>query len=224
MDAACRLLIRIGGGPLARAWIVGPGDSCASCAMAPDCPERRRCLHLVASAGSTLRIDGPFRRFPFGARRVGQVASTREPYVTHEALETLADAAWLSAHRVSGFGAWPLVDRGRMLGVIAAFTRRGWDDEARRDAEATATMLAAAIGAPDPPRTVARGRDAERDSATTPARTLADIQRDAIESVLARTGGRVSGPLGAARILGLKPTTLISRMQKLAVRRPPRRP
>jgi transcriptional regulator with GAF, ATPase, and Fis domain len=32
----------------------------------------------------------------------------------------------------------------------------------------------------------------------------------------------VSGPRGAARILGLKPTTLESRMKKLGVRKPSR--
>ena len=54
-------------------------------------------------------------------------------------------------------------------------------------------------------------------------RTLAAIEREAIERVLAHTGGRVSGPRGAAKILGLKPTTLESRMKKLGARKPPRR-
>jgi transcriptional regulator with GAF, ATPase, and Fis domain len=52
------------------------------------------------------------------------------------------------------------------------------------------------------------------------ARTLAEIQREAIERVLIETGGRISGPHGAATVLGLKPSTLVSRMQKLGVRRP----
>jgi len=51
-------------------------------------------------------------------------------------------------------------------------------------------------------------------------RTLAEIQRQAIERVLVETGGRISGPRGAATVLGLKPSTLVSRMQKLGVRRP----
>ncbi|HKQ57337.1 MAG TPA: helix-turn-helix domain-containing protein, partial [Candidatus Eisenbacteria bacterium] len=58
--------------------------------------------------------------------------------------------------------------------------------------------------------------------ATAPAgerRTLAEIEREAIERVLVQTGGRISGPRGAATVLGLKPSTLASRMQKLGVRR-----
>jgi transcriptional regulator with GAF, ATPase, and Fis domain len=63
---------------------------------------------------------------------------------------------------------------------------------------------------------------AEPSHVSTPLRSLAAIQREAIEQVLAHTGGRVSGPRGAAAILGLKPTTLHSRMKKLAVKRGPR--
>jgi len=51
-------------------------------------------------------------------------------------------------------------------------------------------------------------------------RTLADVERAHIVSVLRRTGWRVSGPGGAARILGLKPTTLEARMKKLEIVRP----
>ena len=39
----------------------------ATCAMAEECNDRTRCLHLVVGDGLSRRIDGPFRRFPFGA-------------------------------------------------------------------------------------------------------------------------------------------------------------
>jgi PAS domain S-box-containing protein len=49
--------------------------------------------------------------------------------------------------------------------------------------------------------------------------TLAESQRCQILTVLERTGWRVSGKNGAAAILGLKPTTLESRMAKLGIKR-----
>ncbi|MCA8926143.1 MAG: sigma 54-interacting transcriptional regulator [Planctomycetes bacterium] len=52
-----------------------------------------------------------------------------------------------------------------------------------------------------------------------PALTLAEVQRRHIRRVLERTGGKIAGEGGAARLLGLKPTTLRSRMQKLGVAR-----
>jgi transcriptional regulator with GAF, ATPase, and Fis domain len=54
----------------------------------------------------------------------------------------------------------------------------------------------------------------------TPVLTLDEAQRRHIESVLARTSGRLYGRGGAAEILGVKPSTLQSRMKKLGVRRP----
>jgi formate hydrogenlyase transcriptional activator len=49
--------------------------------------------------------------------------------------------------------------------------------------------------------------------------TLDESQRCQILTVLERTGWRVSGKNGAAAILGLKPTTLESRMAKLGIKR-----
>jgi formate hydrogenlyase transcriptional activator len=49
--------------------------------------------------------------------------------------------------------------------------------------------------------------------------TLHDLQRAHIIKVLERTGWQVSGKSGAAKILGLKPTTLHARMAKLHIRR-----
>jgi formate hydrogenlyase transcriptional activator len=53
-----------------------------------------------------------------------------------------------------------------------------------------------------------------------PGRTLEDIERDHIVSVLESVGWRVSGDRGAGRILGLKRTTLEARMKKLGISRP----
>ncbi|WP_221064189.1 sigma 54-interacting transcriptional regulator [Methylomagnum ishizawai] len=50
--------------------------------------------------------------------------------------------------------------------------------------------------------------------------TLAEVERGHILRVLEATGWRVRGAAGAAEILGLKPSTLESRMLKLGIRRP----
>jgi transcriptional regulator with GAF, ATPase, and Fis domain len=49
---------------------------------------------------------------------------------------------------------------------------------------------------------------------------LVDVEREHIRSVLERTGWRIRGAGGAADRLGLKPTTLETRMVKLGLRRP----
>jgi formate hydrogenlyase transcriptional activator len=52
------------------------------------------------------------------------------------------------------------------------------------------------------------------------ARTLEQIERDHILSVLESVGWRVGGDRGAARVLGLKRTTLEARMTRLGIARP----
>jgi formate hydrogenlyase transcriptional activator len=52
-----------------------------------------------------------------------------------------------------------------------------------------------------------------------PVPTLEDLQRRHIAAVLARTQGVIEGPRGAARILGLHPNTLRSRMERLGIPR-----
>lgn len=49
--------------------------------------------------------------------------------------------------------------------------------------------------------------------------TLEELERDYITQVLEAKNWRVSGPKGAARLLGLNPSTLRSRMKKLGISR-----
>jgi transcriptional regulator with GAF, ATPase, and Fis domain len=51
------------------------------------------------------------------------------------------------------------------------------------------------------------------------ARTLTEVERDYITDLLEDCGWRVEGEYGAARILGLNPSTLRSKMSKLGIKR-----
>ena len=53
-----------------------------------------------------------------------------------------------------------------------------------------------------------------------PSRLLRDVEQAHIAQVLKSTSGRIRGKGGAAEILGLKPTTLYSLMQRLGISRP----
>jgi formate hydrogenlyase transcriptional activator len=53
------------------------------------------------------------------------------------------------------------------------------------------------------------------------ARSLEDVERQHIVTVLEETGWRISGERGAARILGMKRTTLEARMKRLGIIRSP---
>src|SRR5262249_31215516 len=61
----------------------------------------------------------------------------------------------------------------------------------------------------------------ERRTMATPASlTLEDMERHHIVRILDQTGWRVRGTEGAAKVLGLPPSTLETRMAKLGIRRP----
>ena len=80
-------------------------------------------------------------------------------------------------------------------------------------AKAGAAGTAAAAG-----MTGAGGTTGAADKAAA-AVTLGDVEKNHILEVLKKTGWKVSGEKGAAKILGLNPTTLEARMKKLGIRR-----
>ncbi len=119
---------------LARIWLIKPGEGCATCPRRSECPDQTSCLHLVASAGTSIvepdrdltRVDGAFRRFPIGIRKIGRIASTGDALeVTNIAgnPEWLVHPEWSQLEGIRGFGGQPLVHRGEVLGVLGVFSR-----------------------------------------------------------------------------------------------------
>lgn len=121
---------------LARIWLIKPplvGD-CGTCRHLLECPSQHNCLHLVASAGQSLdrsiapwsNLDGSFRRFPIGVRKVGQIAMTGKSL---EVADVAADSSWAAApdwirtEKIVSFVGHPLMHRGEVLGVMGLFSR-----------------------------------------------------------------------------------------------------
>jgi GAF domain-containing protein len=139
---------------LARGWLTEPGDICEVCRMRTECPDRTRCLHLVASAGRSLegdpwgRLDGDFARFPLGVRKVGRVGATGTGILLHDMSERstwIARPAWAAREQVRSFAAQPLSFRGETVGVLAVFSRSRIDAEAFAWLRAFADHAAVAI-------------------------------------------------------------------------------
>lgn len=132
-------LVQRAGLALARIWLIGPGDICATCSMVGECPFRLRCLHLVASAGLSQvdgqewnGIEGEFRRIPLGVRKVGQVGSTGESFLIEDAVlnpDLTAHPDWIRREGIHGFAGHPLIFREETLGVLGAFGRKPFLEE-----------------------------------------------------------------------------------------------
>jgi transcriptional regulator with GAF, ATPase, and Fis domain len=123
---------------LARVWLLAPGDICAACPMLSECPDHTRCLHLAASEGKPRkesddwsRLDGAFRRFPLGVRKVGRVALLGVPIFIRDVTRDMGEFArpeWIKDEGIRSFGCQPLVFRGEILGALAIFSRSPCDD------------------------------------------------------------------------------------------------
>ena len=126
---------------LARIWLIDKGDICENCVLRAECPSQNRCLHLTASEGKSLageklwgEIDGKFKRFPIGVRKIGFVGETGKP-VHLDNLQTTKNAwivreDWIGAENIDGFAAHPLKFQDDILGVIGVFSRQNINKEA----------------------------------------------------------------------------------------------
>ncbi|QDT73602.1 sigma-54-dependent Fis family transcriptional regulator [Lacipirellula limnantheis] len=152
---------RLAEGPavaLVRIWLVQPplSDDCEKCRLAAECQNQDRCLHLVASAGQSLdsslaaweRLNGAFRRFPIGTRKVGQIAKTGQSLEVVDVANDqawAADPAWIREERIASFAGHPLVHRGEVLGVLGVFAREAPGESCFEWLRMIADHLAAAI-------------------------------------------------------------------------------
>jgi len=135
-----------------------------------------------------------------------------------EDIEVIAGGFLESLARRTGGGPWRLSERSKRW-----LEEQNWSGNVRElvNTLERATILSSgptlvldAGDAAPPPR--ARSVPDEPDQAA-PILTLEEMERRHIQSALERTGGKLYGEDGSARLLGINPSTLRSRMQKLGL-------
>ena len=126
---------------LARIWLQLPGDICDCCFLRGQCRDRTQCFHLVASAGTPLCspekdwsfLQGYFRRIPKNAFKIGHVGGTGTAMLIKDVVsdsEHIARPEWVRREGIRSFAGHPFIFRGKVLGVLATFTREPLDERA----------------------------------------------------------------------------------------------
>jgi hypothetical protein len=205
---------------VAAIWLLAPGEPGAAADAAP-CEPSDPCLHLRAIEARSLagsvaaadpRVEDSLRRIPLG---------------TLDSSYGGANPEWIRHEGIESFVAPRLVHDGGVLGALGVFLRRAATTASAGVLQLIAGQLAAAVAtdrAFDEVRRLQQRLDGERGMPRpgpgAPVVSEADLrrfERDNIAAALEATRGRVYGRGGAAALLGLKPTTLASRLKKLGL-------
>ncbi|MGD9646581.1 MAG: response regulator [Pirellulales bacterium] len=110
LQFSCQVLVDRLGAAVARVWTLDSNE---------------QVLELQASAGLYTHLDGAHSRIAVGEMKIGQIAAQRQPHVTNSVLvdSRVSDRQWASREGMVAFAGYPLIVGGRLMGVMAMFSR-----------------------------------------------------------------------------------------------------
>src|SRR6202012_1448900 len=141
---------------LARVWLLKPSDVCPKCKMRTVCADQTRCLHLAASAGSSIStpaedwesLDHRDNRIPLSNALEGRIASTGEEILQRglqDSTPGIVRPSWLANERILSFAGHPLVAGGEIVGGLAIFSRGMLSEKGSAWLQIFAQLVAVAI-------------------------------------------------------------------------------
>jgi two-component system sensor kinase len=135
------------GAAFTRVWLLKPGDLCADCHKASWCRDRTICLHLHASSGLSVNLNGEYRRVPLGALKIGRIAQGHGALFTNDVLndDRLPNKAWMKEHGLCSFAGFALMVENQVFGVLGLFSRETISEPIRQTIESVCNSLAASI-------------------------------------------------------------------------------
>jgi PAS domain S-box-containing protein len=95
----------------ARIWTLNKGESM---------------LQLQASAGLYTHLDGAHSRVAVGKLKIGWIAEQKIPHLTNDVFHDprISNPEWANREGLVAFAGYPLVVEGRLIGVMAMFSRK----------------------------------------------------------------------------------------------------
>ena len=104
-------------------------------------------LELQASSGLYTHTDGAHSRVPVGQYKIGRIAADRRPHLTNTVIgdEQVHDQEWAVREGLVSFAGYPLIVEGRLVGVMAMFSRHELSDNVIRAMAPVANQIALGI-------------------------------------------------------------------------------
>lgn len=201
--------------PCARIWLIRRGDMCQACRWAPDCQDKRRCLHLKANFGAT--VEPVYRRAPldvFGNEVLARGGILQWNDAVRE-ISFLLDPAWAHERQVASVAVHPLRVENRVLGLLAIFGTTPFtqaDHETCMVYAATAsTAIRVAELANRAQRAETTSREKTREAHQT-SRLLNAVLNNSVENAIVvedLDGNVVAFNEGARRMYGYEPSEIV---------------
>ena len=128
-------IVRIFEVDFCRIWLIGQGDMCEKGCIHAEakeeshiCRYRDKCLHLMASSGRYIHIDGKeHARVPFGCYKIGRIASGEEhTFLTNDVVNDprVHNHEWARELGLVSFAGYQLRISGKeTIGVLALFSK-----------------------------------------------------------------------------------------------------
>ena len=129
---AARAVVDHLGAAFTRVWLLNPAEGV---------------LELRASVGQYTRLDGAHARVRVGDTKLGRIARDARPILTNDLPgdPSTADPEWARREGMIAFAGFPLVAAGRVVGVLAAFSRRKISEPAAAALGSVAAAIAQAV-------------------------------------------------------------------------------
>jgi PAS domain S-box-containing protein len=109
--------------------------------------EAENVLELEASAGMYTHLDGAHARVPVGKFKIGLIAEERKAHLTNSVVgdPRVGDQEWAEREGMVSFAGYPLIVAGKLVGVMAMFSRHAQTPRALEAMESVANGIALGI-------------------------------------------------------------------------------
>ncbi len=118
-------------------------------------------LQLQASAGLYTHLDGAHSRVPVGSLKIGWIAQERMPHLTNDVIHDprISDQEWATREGLVAFAGYPLLVEGRVIGVMAMFSKKPLSASTLEILASIADPIAQASSVSVPRKNVRRSED-----------------------------------------------------------------
>ena len=132
LQGCCALLVNHLDCAFARIWTTDPEEPV---------------LVLRASAGLYTHIDGDHARVPIGKFKIGRIAQHRRAHLTNDVANdpNVSNPEWAKREGMRSFAGYPLIADGRILGVMALFSKKALTEVVLGDLAPIADAIASNI-------------------------------------------------------------------------------